>query len=242
MIKIFFVLFFSSFLFGAPFDYYYIFKANSLEKDGKLNEALYNYNQIKNKSDEVQYNIGNLYYKEKNYKKAIEVYKKIKLLEKELSFKTLHNLGNSYAKMGELSDAIKSYENALKIKEDKDTRYNLELLKKKQNDQKQKEEQNRSEDKQNDKNSKSDNQEQQNKDKVKNESSDQNQESKDDQGNKIEQSLKQEKKQNQARKAAELSDLEEKKWSQMLDNRDIKTLVVPISNNGEKNEQNIKPW
>jgi len=54
--------------------------------------------------------------------------------------------------------------------------------------------------------------------------------------------IKKDKVQNQIRKAGELSDLEEKKWSQILENRDIKTLLVPISNSGEKNEHNIKPW
>jgi hypothetical protein len=57
-----------------------------------------------------------------------------------------------------------------------------------------------------------------------------------------EEKIKKEKAQTQIRKAGELSDLEEKKWSQMLGNREIKTLMIPISNNGEKNEQNIKPW
>ena len=92
-----------------------------------------------NTSKEALYNQGNAAYKQKLYKDAISLYKEAKSEQKELNYKTLHNLGNSYVKLNKLQEAKKSYEEALKIKENKETKENLEkvldeLKKKKQND------------------------------------------------------------------------------------------------------------
>ncbi len=227
------LFFFYNALFGGVFDYYYQYKANSFEKEKRYNEAIYNYKQIKDKSDEVNYNLGNLYYKEKNYQKALDSYQKIKTTNKELEYKRLHNSGNSYAKLDQIDKAIKAYEKALQIKNDKDTLYNLDLLKKKkqQENKDQKDQEQKKNDQQNDNNSS-----------MKNDQKQKNEQVNDDKKMQKDEKTKQDKKQAQQRKAAELSDLEEKKWSGMLENRDIKTLVVPLTKNGEKNAQNIKPW
>jgi len=62
-----------------------------------------------------------------------------------LEAKKLHNVGNSYAKLGEIDRAIKAYKDALKVKFDEDTKYNLDLLKEKKEEQKQKNDQNQNE-------------------------------------------------------------------------------------------------
>ncbi|MCI0501106.1 MAG: tetratricopeptide repeat protein [Epsilonproteobacteria bacterium] len=217
----FFLLLISLSLHATPFDYFYLYKADSFTKDGKTNDALYCYNQIKNKTDDINYNIGNLLYKERSYEKAINAYKKI--TDTKLKYQTLHNLGNSYAKAGKVDNAIKSYEEALRIKKDKDTLFNLKLLRNKKEDENQ---DNKKVDEQNKNKEKSNQQED-----MKNI----NQQLKEDK-------IQKEKVQRQVKKTGELSDLEEKKWSQILENREVRTFMVPISNNGEKNEQNIKPW
>jgi Ca-activated chloride channel family protein len=224
-------------VYGTPLDYYYLYKANSFEKGKQYTEALHSYKQIHNKSDAVRYNMGNLYYKKKSYQKAIESYLGIK--SNNLQYQTLHNLGNSYAKINEIDKAIMRYEKALTIKKDKDTLYNLELLKKMKNE-KQKEQQQETTQKNEDNNDT--NQEENQKDTNKGKSEGKNGEVAGEKQKQNDDKIKKDKVQNQIRKAGELSDLEEKKWSQILENRDIKTLLVPISNGGEKNEHNIKPW
>ncbi len=42
-------------------------------------------------------------------------------------------------------------------------------------------------------------------------------------------------------KNTDLSHLEEKRWTKMLNNRELNTLMIPLKNKGKKNE-NIKPW
>mgnify|MGYP001604037500 CR=1 FL=1 len=48
----------------------------------------------------------------------------------ERDFIRLYNMGNTHLKNKELDSAIESYEEALKIKEDEETRMQLELVKK----------------------------------------------------------------------------------------------------------------
>jgi len=89
------------------------------------------------------YNAANAYYKQKKYKEAIESYKKAKFPEdsKDAKAKNLSNMGNAYVKEGAnsaLEKAVESYEKSLKIKEDKDTRENLQEVKKLLKKQKQK--------------------------------------------------------------------------------------------------------
>ena len=82
---------------------------------------------------EAYYNAANAYYKQKRYKEAIESYKKATFDTDEAKAKNYSNLGNAYAKEqgGEsLQKAVEAYERSLEIKEDKDTRENLEEVKK----------------------------------------------------------------------------------------------------------------
>ena len=79
-------------------------------------------------SQNAIYDAANEYYKMKNYKKAIELYKKI--TKPSLKFKALYNLGNAYARSMQFQKAINSYKKALKIKKDKDALYNLKLIEK----------------------------------------------------------------------------------------------------------------
>ncbi len=80
------------------------------------------------RTQEVIYNSANSYYKKGEYKKAINLYKKI--TKPSLRFRALYNLGNAYAKTFQFQKAINAYKNALKIKKDKDALYNLKLVEK----------------------------------------------------------------------------------------------------------------
>ena len=104
--------------------------------------------------DEARFNEADALYHQKHYKEALAKYGEVK--SEKLSFKKLYNMGNSYAQLKKIDEAIESYEKALKIKDDADARHNLELLKKKKKEQKKK---------QNKKNNKKDDKKQKDKDK-----------------------------------------------------------------------------
>ncbi len=126
--------------------------------EGNYTKAVEAYERVEKKSDEVIYDEANSYYKLKEYKKAKELYSSIQ--KESLAFNKWHNLGNTHAQLGEIDEGIKAYEEALKIKEDKDTRFNLELLKKKKKEQEKQKKDNKDkkkDDKKDDKNKKKDN-------------------------------------------------------------------------------------
>lgn len=76
----------------------------------------------------AKYNEGVANYKDGNFSQALKNFKDVK--DDNLSFERLHNLGNTYANLHDFNKSILFYEKALKIKEDNETRFNLELIKK----------------------------------------------------------------------------------------------------------------
>jgi Ca-activated chloride channel family protein len=106
--------------------------AKNLYNQGKYNASIEMYNSIKVDSknqNEIYYNMASNYYKIKDFEKSIFYLKKVSPLNKDLYFKAQHNLGNSYAFNHEYQEAIICYEKALKIKSDKETKHNLDELK-----------------------------------------------------------------------------------------------------------------
>ncbi|MFT5661451.1 MAG: Ca-activated chloride channel family protein [Sulfurimonas sp.] len=80
---------------------------------------------------EAYYNAGNAYYKEKRYLKALSAYSFARTEDPGLRADKLSNMGNALVQLGTkntLERAIKHYESSLKIKEDEDTRENLEAI------------------------------------------------------------------------------------------------------------------
>jgi Ca-activated chloride channel homolog len=82
---------------------------------------------------EVLYNVGNAYYKKRQYADAVSNYEHSLLRsETKLKPKIYHNLGNAYYAQEKYQEAVESYKSALKIDDkDKATKYNLELAQKK---------------------------------------------------------------------------------------------------------------
>lgn len=119
---------------ASLFDFIHLDKAqkNAISKDYEKSAKEF----AKINKNEAKFNAANMYYKAKKYDKALKIYNS--LLDKNLSYKNqiLHNIANSQVMKKEYKKAIKSYENSLKIKEDNETRENLEytkeLLKKQQ--------------------------------------------------------------------------------------------------------------
>lgn len=165
-------------LHAGIFDFLEVNKAHKNYENKDYKAAIKSYKKLENKEG-ARYDLANSYYKNKQYKKALESYEKI--TDKNLEFKKLHNLGNTYAHLGKIDDAIKSYEAALKIKKDKDTQYNLDLLKKQKKEQQKKQNKNQKKKQQDKKQNNKNQQNQQNKNDQKNNKNQKNQQNKNDQ-------------------------------------------------------------
>ncbi|WP_345970428.1 tetratricopeptide repeat protein [Sulfurimonas sp. HSL1-6] len=267
-------------------DFHTLSNAASAYKGGDYAAAAQGYGALQEKNDAARFNYGDALYKQQHYKEAAGVFAQIHA--PELKQKALHNLGNSLANLGKTDEAIKAYEEALKLGKDDDTQYNLDLLKK------QKEQEQQKEDKQNqsnDQNQSKQNDQQQNKQKQQGDQQNKDQKSQDDaskgedqqqkkdqqngeqkeqekqadgerdkQQESKEQSGKQDEKQQEAERQPEeapespetgkqqaamadpISDMEERKYNQMLDKRGIKTLMIPLSGEGEPHDDETTPW
>lgn len=131
------------------FNFENIEKAEQAYKNKEYSKASQNYREV-NPNSEVFYNLGNSLYKEKKYEDAIKAYSKVVTENKALEAQKLYNIGNSYVKTNKLEKAKEFYEKALKIKDDKDAKENLELVNKeleKQKEQQQKKDNKNKEDK-----------------------------------------------------------------------------------------------
>ncbi len=113
-------------LFGDIFDDYHLYKANGYISLNQYQKALEHYEKVENKTAIIYYNLGNLYYLQGEYQKAITAYKQVN--EVTLEFQTLHNLGNSYVKTNQIDKAINTYQKAILLQNDPSTKTNLELL------------------------------------------------------------------------------------------------------------------
>lgn len=108
-------------------------------------ENLYK-NALDEKPDsyEATYNLGNAYYRQKNFKDAVTQYKIAanKQMPKKEQAWNFHNMGNTLLQSGQIEESIDAYKSSLKINpHDKETKYNLAyaqyMLKKQQQQQKQ---------------------------------------------------------------------------------------------------------
>ena len=84
-------------------------------------------NAFSNSSDSL-FTIGNYYYENESYEKAIESYLAIDSTKHAQAL--YHNLGNCYYQTGDVPTSILFYERALSLKNDLQTQENLKLAKK----------------------------------------------------------------------------------------------------------------
>jgi Ca-activated chloride channel family protein len=103
---------------------------------------------------EMLYNVADAYYKTGNFDAAAEHYRQVlETDDPELKRKALYNLGNAEFRRGKARDAIGHYEAALSIApDDRQTKENLEFVKKALEQQKQQQEQSDADKKDGDKN------------------------------------------------------------------------------------------
>jgi Ca-activated chloride channel family protein len=199
-------------------------------KEYKTSSSLYETYVKKHDVSEANSNYASSLYKEKNYSKAIDYYKKVHFPQKEKQADVLYNLGNAYAKAQQFEQAIETYKQSLSLKASEDAKANKkiveELLKKK---------------KEQEEKAKSD---QQKKDQQDKESKDQNKQDKNQQDSQNQQNSgqpKQEEAQNSSHKDEGMSNKEEQKWLQRL-NSGSPTHMYKIKTTTKKDSKNEKPW
>lgn len=217
--------------FASILDFKNIEEATKAYENKDFEKSSNNFKEFIEKN-EGKYNFANSLYKEGKYKSALKTYGDIETSNDNLEFKKLHNMGNSYVKLNDLENAKKMYEKALKIKNDKETKENLDLvnkeLEKKQNPQNQEQK--------NDNNNKKENQKQDKNSENKNQQ--ENQQSK----QKNENQKQEEQKENKNIKQETISNKEEKKWMELLENE--KAPILLRKHKGKEENQNnlVSPW
>jgi Ca-activated chloride channel homolog len=263
---LFLVLSFSNKLEASPiFQFKNIENAAQYYKDKEYEKASDEYRKI-SKSPQNYYNLANSLYKQGKFQEAIDTYSKVITEDKDLESKKLHNIANSYVKTNNLEKAKEFYEKSLKLKQDKQTQENLDMVneelqkrqqkqqdgknsnndkkgkdKKQNNDQK--ENQNNQENKSKDKNNNEKNKEgQENKKNQKGKNKDQKSQTKEDK--KDGKNQKEQAQSNSAKqyKKQELSDMEEKKYMKMLKNQKTPILLRKIETKRESKHDEKQPW
>jgi len=242
------------------FEFKNIEKANKFYDDKSYKKSSDEYRKISS-SPQSFYNLGNSLYKEGQYKEAMETYSKVITQNKELEYQKLHNIGNSYVKLNNLEKAKEMYEKALQIREDEETKENLKMVneelkkQKKKDDKKDQKENDKNKDK--DKKSKEDNKKQDSKDKKK--ESDEKKKEKEKENQKKQNSKdkkdkekksKEDKNKNDSKEKGEkkpvkkenISDMEEKKWMDILNNGKAPILLRKVNTNKESNNDENQPW
>lgn len=108
-------------------------EGNQLYSEEKFDEANNKYQDAMLEdpgSLPIQFNIGNVLYKKKNYEKSMDAYNKVLDTDDPLfQSQVYYNLGNALFRHGKLPESIVAYEQALKLNpNDLDAKYNLEFV------------------------------------------------------------------------------------------------------------------
>jgi len=217
-------------------DFWNIKKANESYQNKEYKKAENKFDKLN--FDESIYNKSNALYKQKKFKEALSGYESIKSFSGDKELERLYNMGNANAKLKDVDKAIKNYEEALKIDEnDEDVKFNLDLLKKQEEDKKKQEKG------EEDKEQKQ--QKQKDSDKKEDKKKDGNQESKEDKNKKKEEQEKkdgsQKSKEESKSKDMKMSEIEAKKWEKKMENKDFTTKPYRLQKS-TKESKNAITW
>lgn len=232
---------------SSIFDFNTIKNANTAYEKKDYEKASNEFKKL-DSNEYRDYNLANSYYQDNKFKEAIELYENIKPSNNDLEFKRLHNLGNSYAKTKEYQNAINNYEEALKLKNDKNTKENLELVKKlleDKNNKQDKKEDNQKQEKDNQENKKENKDQQQKQEQQQDQQQDQNNSKKSENKNQKQSKKEQEQKnenenEENNKKQNIMSDYEEEKWLKELENQKTNSLLKKMESSNEDSISN--PW
>lgn len=103
------------------------------QEDYRKSAKAYARYALENESTEAAYNAANSYYRSGRYKMALGLYETIAFADRRKNHQLYHNMGNAFAKIGDIEDlkkAVLAYEKALTFQEDPQSRENMENVKK----------------------------------------------------------------------------------------------------------------
>ncbi len=103
----------------------------SQKEYGRAANAYYRYGKDNGNDARAMYNSAHALYRMGNYEAAAALWAQIHSPERIVQFRTLYNLGNANAMIGDelhLKAAIRAYEKALHLQNDRETRENLERV------------------------------------------------------------------------------------------------------------------
>ena len=114
-------------------------EGNKLYAEEKYDEANNKYRDALIYSPEspiINFNIGDVQYKKRNFEEAVKSYEKSTFSDEiKVQSGSYYNIGNTLYKMGKLPESILAYKKALELNpEDKDAKYNLEYVRAKLKD------------------------------------------------------------------------------------------------------------
>ncbi len=240
------------------FDFKDIDKAKEAYKRKNYDATIAHLNSLKDsiKDPALEYDLGNAYYKKGKYEEALKHYKKAKGVDEA---NRLYNTGNAYANSGDIESAIDAYEQSLKIRDDADTRKNLEILKQKKKEQQQKDQQDKKDEKNQDQNKQNQdkkdqkNQDEKNKNKQDQKKDDNASQKKNPEQDKKESSEDQKKSENKEQEKKDTKGMTPKEKKEALSKRQIKHLMEKLkskemptmmyeSGNPKEREDDEKPW
>ena len=110
-------------------DFYKLSEAKKTYEARDYNRSAKLYEEVGREGNpQALFDAADAWFSAGDYQKALELYKSVE--DPKLEHAKWHNIGNAYAHLGKIDEAIDAYKKALKIQEDEETRYNLELLEK----------------------------------------------------------------------------------------------------------------
>ena len=215
----------------------YIRKGNDLYKAGDYSDAEVNYMKSlsKNKiNDKAEFNLGDAYYKQKNYDKANTAFQNLSSMnpDKNVKASSYYNLGNSYFQAKKYEESVNAYKNALRNNpNDEDSKYNLSLATRmlKQQQQQQKNDKNQQNNKDQDKQK----QDQQKQDKQKQDQQKKDQEKQDQQKQDQQQAKQDDKKlsKQDAERMLQAINKDEKDLMKNIEKKNIQVAKIKIEKN-----------
>ncbi len=232
-----FVLLFFSFssqsLEASIFDFRTIDKAHKAYENKDYKEAIDAYGEVveSKKSSAGYYDLANALYKNGQYEEALKTYKKVETEDKNLEYKKLFNSGNSNFALKKYKEALKYFEDAKKIKSEKDLEENIELTKKMIKEKKQDE---------NKKDDEKDKEDEKKDEEKKDKGDEKNQDDKKDGKEESDKPSKQEEK--KEKKEKKISEKEAKKWEEQLEKSKPKTMPMQFQSQEVRRDENEKPW
>lgn len=230
---LFIVLFYAPKTEAGVLDFIVLQKAKTAYENGNYQEAesLYKKYLSDNISSGAYYNLGSSLYRQKKYKEAVVWYKKATFYDDILSANKYANIGNAYVKQKStemLKEALKAYKTSLQYYEDRQTRENLETVKKALQEQEQKNRENQSRNKHK-KESQIKNMKRSNKKK----SSDKKSSKKQEKRSEFNESEDQE---------VQMSEAEAQKWFQQLNRQKHTHIYMLKRSNSKQEEHNERAW